>query len=52
MLAVQTAGLPPNHGKIILLITGCTWKRRNAPQKDVAINARVTTDLVLTALRT
>ena len=35
MQVVQTAGVPPNQGKIVLLITGWTWKTRNAPIRIV-----------------
>jgi hypothetical protein len=27
---IQTAAEPPNHGRIILVIMGWTWKSRNA----------------------
>ena len=30
MQVVQTAGLPPNQGRITLLMTGCTWNNRKA----------------------
>jgi hypothetical protein len=30
MQVVQTAAEPPNHGRIILAMTGCTWNNRKA----------------------
>jgi hypothetical protein len=36
MHVVQTAGAPPNHGRMYLPIRGCTWKRRNALRTIVA----------------
>jgi hypothetical protein len=33
MQVVQTAGVPPNQGKIIFPNTGCTKKSRKAPKK-------------------
>ena len=33
MHVVQTSGLPPNHGRMNLPMSGWTWKRRNAPTK-------------------
>ena len=38
MQVVQTAGLPPNHGRMRLLTSGCTWKSRNALRKIVNAN--------------
>src|SRR2546430_9293827 len=35
MHTVHTAALPPNHGRIILAISGCTWKSRKALRKIV-----------------
>src|SRR6056297_1090966 len=40
MQVVQTAGEPPNQGSTALLITGWTWKARNAPSKVAAIKGR------------
>src|SRR5882757_2219250 len=34
MHVVHTPGPPPNHGRMNLLITGCTWKSRNALSSD------------------
>src|SRR5687767_3335668 len=36
MHAVQTAGAPPNHGRMNLPIIGCTRKSRNALRNIVA----------------
>src|SRR5258706_4631163 len=33
MQVVHTAALPPNHGRITLAISGCTWKSRQALRK-------------------
>ena len=38
MQVVQTAGLPPNHGRMRLLTSGCTWNSRNALRKIVNAN--------------
>ena len=38
MQVVQTAGLPPNHGRMRLLTSGCTWKSRKALRKIVNAN--------------
>ena len=38
MQVVQTAELPPNHGRIALLNSGCTPKSRNALRKMVPPN--------------
>src|SRR5882724_375356 len=35
MQIVHTAALPPNHGRITLAISGCTWKSRKALRKIV-----------------
>jgi hypothetical protein len=35
MQVLHTADVPPNHGKIILAMTGCTWKRRKAEREIV-----------------
>jgi hypothetical protein len=35
MAALHTAADPPNHGKMILAIRGCTWKSRKALRKIV-----------------
>ena len=35
MQVVQTPGPPPNHGRMYLPISGCTWNSRNAPVKIV-----------------
>src|SRR6195256_826644 len=35
MQIVHTAAVPPNHGRIILAISGCTWKSRKALRKIV-----------------
>jgi hypothetical protein len=36
MAALHTAAEPPNHGKIILAMSGCTWNKRKALRKIVA----------------
>jgi hypothetical protein len=36
MQVVQTSGLPPNHGRINLAISGWIRKSRNAPVKIVS----------------
>src|SRR5579872_2731812 len=38
MQVVQTAGAPPNHGRIALATMGCTWNSRKAPRKIEAAN--------------
>ena len=35
MHVVQTAADPPNHGRIILAMIGCTWNSRNAERRMV-----------------
>jgi len=35
MQVVHTDAEPPNHGRIILPIMGCTWNSRNALRKIV-----------------
>jgi hypothetical protein len=35
MLALHTAAEPPNHGRIILAMSGCTWNNRKALRKMV-----------------
>jgi hypothetical protein len=35
MQVVHTEAEPPNQGKIILPIKGCTWKSKNALKKIV-----------------
>jgi hypothetical protein len=37
---VQTAGLPPNHGKICLLSRGWTWNNKKALVKIVNAKGR------------
>src|ERR1700681_2924680 len=36
MQLVQTAADPPNHGRMSLAMSGCTWKSRNALRRMVA----------------
>ena len=36
MQVVQTAGTPPNQGRMNLLISGCTWNNRKAASRLVA----------------
>jgi hypothetical protein len=36
MHVVQTAAVPPNHGRISRAISGCTMKSRNEERKIVA----------------
>ena len=36
MQVVHTDADPPNHGKIILPIRGCTWNRRKALRNIVS----------------
>jgi hypothetical protein len=35
MQIVHTAAVPPNHGRIILAMSGCTWNSRKALRKIV-----------------
>ncbi len=35
MQVVQTDADPPNHGRMILAMIGCTWNSRNALKKMV-----------------
>src|SRR3954469_13304295 len=51
MHVVQTPGLPPNHGRIYLPISGWTWKRRNAPVKIVRAKANIEERDVVAMLR-
>src|SRR5438067_8320517 len=39
MLAVKTAGEPPNQGRINFVAMSCTWKSRNALRKIVTAYA-------------
>jgi hypothetical protein len=41
MHVVQTAGPPPNHGRIKRAISGWTRKSRQAPQKIVRLKANM-----------
>ena len=41
MQVVQTAGPPPNQGKMKRAISGWTRKSRNAPQKMVRLKANM-----------
>jgi hypothetical protein len=36
MHVVHTAAVPPNHGRMALLTSGCTWKSKKALTKIVA----------------
>ena len=40
MHVVHTAGQPPNHGRMNLLIKGCTWNSRKALKRIVAAKAK------------
>src|SRR5262249_30188096 len=44
MQVVQTAGLPPNQGKMNLLMRGCTWNSKNALTKIVEENTTCSND--------
>jgi hypothetical protein len=41
MQQVHTAALPPNQGRILFEISGCTWNNKNALMKIVAAYAMV-----------
>tara|TARA_R110002049_G_scaffold2750_8_gene22243 strand:- start:189886 stop:190158 length:273 start_codon:yes stop_codon:yes gene_type:complete len=46
MQVVHTAGVPPNQGNTHLLMTGCTWNTKNAPNNVVAANQKIDRPLV------
>ena len=41
MHVVQTDGQPPNHGRMFLLTSGCTWNNKNAPMSVAALNVAI-----------